>query len=147
MDEKKSFWRSAAGRVAASLAAAVAAGIVAAAIETRWSRGAAAEPPGFGSTLAAVLGLTTPVAIGVGLAVGVAALLLHPSAPPSLPGLVRTLRAPPLERRAYVAALAPLALLGIALWILISARLALPVLASGAADKTAGPALALSAAA
>jgi choline-sulfatase len=147
MDEKKSFWRSAAGRVAASLASAVGAGFVAAAVETRWSRAAAAEPPGFGSTLATVLGLTTPLAIGVGLAVGVAAFLLHPSAPPSLAGLVRTLRAPPLERRAYVAALAPLALLGIAVWILIAARVALAVLASNAEDKTAGPALALAAAA
>ena len=147
MVDPKSFRRVAALRLAASLAAAVAAGVVAAAIETRWSRGAAAQPPGFGSTLVAVLGLTAPVAIGVGFAVGVAALLLHPAAPPSVQRLVRTLRAPPVERRAYLAALVPLALLGFAVSIVLAARLALPVLESDAAEKAAGPAMALALAA
>jgi len=143
--ERAPFWRLASSRIGASLLAGSAAGVVAAITETGWARAAASQPPGFGGTLAAVLGLMTPVTIAVGFGVGVLAVLLHPSAPPSLARLSHALHAPAPERRAYLAALLPLALIGAALWILLAAKLALGVLASEAPEKSAGPALALAA--
>jgi choline-sulfatase len=150
MAERGSFWRAAAGRIGASLVGATAAGLIAALTEVVWSRGAASQPPGFGSTLVAVLGLTTPLTLAVGLGVGALVVLLHPPAPPSLARLAHALRAPAPERRAYLAALLPLALIGVVCWILLAARLALGVLAIEAPedspDTAAGPALALGAA-
>ena len=132
-------------RVGASLVGAVAAGLVAAGCDASWARAAQTEPAPFVALALADLGVIAPVVLGVGLAVAVGSLVLHPTAAPSLNRLVARLRAGEPAERAYAVALALLCPVAVALWVVVSARLALGFLASEADAGASGPAMALAA--
>ncbi|GMV12197.1 MAG: sulfatase [Myxococcales bacterium] len=115
-------------RVAGGALGGVVASLGAAALEARWARLAQAEPPGFSSVFLADAGLLWPVALAVGLGVGVASCFLHPAAPPSPRRLWAALeREEGRTERAFVCLLAPLAAL---VWVVIAARLGLGFLVS-----------------
>ncbi|HEY6562669.1 MAG TPA: sulfatase-like hydrolase/transferase [Polyangiaceae bacterium] len=122
--------RAAWQRVAASAATATVAGTIAAALDSAWARRAVAEPPALGATLLADAGLIAPIALGCGIAVGVASLFLHPADAPSPRRVALRLRDADPESRAYLAALAPLSALGVVAFLVISARLALRLFAA-----------------
>ncbi|MCK6533305.1 MAG: sulfatase-like hydrolase/transferase [Polyangiaceae bacterium] len=115
-------------RIAAAAAGAVAAGWVAALLEARWARVAIAEPPALLSSVLAAAGVAWPVALVVGVGVGVASLFLHPAAAPSLGRLSSALDPDEGRReRALLCLLTPVAAVA---WLVVAARLGLGFLAS-----------------
>jgi arylsulfatase A-like enzyme len=124
-------------RLGGSFAGALVGVLVASALEARWLRSAESNPPGFVAGFLGVLGLLIPVAIGIGVALGIGSLVLHPEAPPS----PRRLREA-LERgdRGFSAALVPLGAIAIALWVIFAARIGLGFLSSEVAVKSAASA-------
>ncbi len=122
--------RAAFQRIAAGAAAAAIAGTGVAALDALWARRAVAEPPALVATLLADAGLVAPLALGAGIGVGAASLFFHPGAAPSPRRAALRLRGSDAEQRAYMAALAPLSALGLVVFLVVSARLALRLFAS-----------------
>jgi choline-sulfatase len=130
-------------RLAGSGVGAVIAAVLAAALEARWVARAEAEPPPFAGFVLADLGVLYPVALAVGMLVGLASLYLHPVAAPSPRALARALRPSDPGARGYLAGIAfwsPLALLA---WVIVAAQIGLGFLSSPLAVKSAGTAGAL----
>src|SRR5258706_4851412 len=136
----KSRVHAAVARVIASMAGATLAAILDAILEARWVRSAAAEPAPFGSLVGADLGLLHPVALGVGFAVGVASLVLHPADAPSASGLSQALSPTGTEARARVGAIALLSPIGALVWTVALARIGLGFLSTELATKLAAAA-------
>lgn len=131
-------------RLAGALCGAGVLGLLAALLDARWALGAAGDnAPSLGAMALIDAGLLAPVALGVGAAVGLAAALLHPLAPPSLTGLGRWLDAPTGRargRRVNAAFAAPLLSV---LWMVGAARIAVRLLSTPATPAAAGLAIAL----
>ena len=136
-----SFARKALVRVGASALGAVIAGFLASLLETIWIRGATAEPPGFFRTWLAASGLIVPVALVVGIGVACASLFMHPLEPPSLGRLQKYVARATSQRRGELLIGFPLAALAVVVFLVLSARLSLVVLASEASAKASGAAL------
>jgi hypothetical protein len=132
------------GRICRSLLGASACAVGAAVLDAAWARAAAGEGRGraSASVYLADLGLIAPVAIAVGLAVGVASLTLSPSAPPSLQRSIAAIRLRAIGNRAAAAAFVPLLVLGAFAWTTLSAHVARALLAIEVRPALAGVAIA-----
>jgi choline-sulfatase len=129
-----------AARFGAALSGSLVAGLVVGAVDAAY---AAEGTPSAGATLAEI-GLIAPIAVMVGLAVGAGRNLLLPASWPELAGPLATLRAlPRAERRTFVLKTATAAF-GTLLALVVGARVALRLLASGQPSAATGAALALS---
>ena len=134
--------KQAIGRTLFALMGAAFGGIVVALAEARATVADGGAGPGFFAMTLADLGVLTPLALGVGSAVAMAALFLSPQGPAGLGELARTLRAQPVLLRSRTAAMALLGG-GIATaWLVVSANTARGALASGDPTPT-GTALAV----
>jgi choline-sulfatase len=120
-------------------------GLVAAACDAGWARAAASEPASFAAMFFADAGLIAPVALALGAIVGALAVFLHPRAAPTLRALLRALGPERRAARAELAALLPAVTLGVALFIVLAASVALRLLATQAAPRAVGAALGLAA--
>lgn len=132
-------------RGCAALFGASALALVAAACDARWARAGSSEPASFAATFLADAGLIAPLAIVVGAAVGAFAVFLHPRAAPSPAGLLRALKPSSRAARAELAALLPAAALGVALFVVLAASVALKTFATQVAPREVGAALGLAA--
>lgn len=135
--------RSIGGRLALSLLGASFTAMVAAALDASWARipGEATRQAGLSIYLADA-GLIAPIGLGIGLAAGVAGLILDPAFPPSPQRLAVTLRARAVGRPADIAAFVPLAVLGAFFWMTLSAHLARALLALSVSPGLTGVAIA-----
>src|SRR4051812_17242833 len=99
------------GRVCRSVLGASACALGAAVLDAAWARAAAGEGRGSAGLpiYLADLGLIMPIAIVLGVAVGVAGLVVNPAAPPSPLRLAATLRLRAIGNPASAAAFVPLA--------------------------------------
>ncbi|MCC6213539.1 MAG: sulfatase-like hydrolase/transferase [Polyangiaceae bacterium] len=131
-------------RWAAAVAGAGVAIGAGAAVDARWALGGQVSGAALLPAYGAALGLGAPLAFGIGCAVGAAASWLHPAAPPS-PAGARAWLEPAGPQRATRSALALVAPLAVAVWIVVAARLALAVLSAGSDARTAGATLGLGA--
>lgn len=129
-------------RVLAALAAASLSGVALATLETTWVRAAAATPPPWGATWSFVGGVVAPLALLVGVGAGVSALLLHPDAPPGWASLRRWLGSGSEAERRFRAASTLTGAAACIAWLMLAARVALPLLGSGLAPASAGAAMA-----
>lgn len=135
--------RSIGGRLALSLLGASVAGLGAAAFDAGWARSASESARQASLSLyLADAGLVAPVALGLGLLVGVAGLVLDPSFPPSPLRLAAALRLRAVGRPADIAAFVPLAILGAFFWTTLSAHLARALLGLEVSPGLAGIAIA-----
>jgi arylsulfatase A-like enzyme len=136
--------REALGRVCRSVLGASACALGAAVLDASFARAAAGTGGArAGSSIyLADLGLLAPVAIAVGLVVGVASLVISPSAPPSLARFVAAIRVRAIGNRAAAAAFVPLLVLGAFAWTTLSAHLARTVLATDVRPALSGVAVA-----
>ena len=132
-------------RVCGGLVGAAAAALVAALFDANWARWGSAEAPGLAPVWVATAGLLAPLAVGVGTAVGLGSLVLHPHAPPSLARLLRTLEVGDKHDRARLAIVAPASALAAAVWLVVVGDAALQVLVSPLAVRPAGVAIGLAA--
>lgn len=128
---RTSFVRDAFARISGSLLGAVIGALVSSILEARWL--GAEFVPGF----LGVIGLTVPIALGVGVVSAVASLVLHPEAPPSFLGMKAS-----LERgsRGYVSALAPFSIVAAVVWVIFAARVGLGFLSSEVTLKSSASA-------
>jgi arylsulfatase A-like enzyme len=118
---------SLAARLGAALAGALVAGAVASAVDIAY---AMEGIPSLGSVLAEV-GLIAPLALAVGVAVGVGRTALLPAAWPRLGAHAARLRALPSGERRTLVVQAATAALGTLVALVVGARVALGILASG----------------
>lgn len=132
-----SFLLRSGARVCRSVLGASVCALGASVFDASWARA------GFGVYLADA-GLIAPLALAVGLVVGLAGLLVDPHASPSPSQLVAALRVRAAGRSADVAAFVPLAVLGAFFWMTFSAHLARALLAVEARPPLAGAAMATS---
>ena len=126
-------------RIQSGMLGAMLGGLVVSACEAWWATSAGA--PGFFFALLPIYGLLAPVALMVGALVGVASMLLHPEAPPSVGLLRRALQqgnAPERAVRGWVLALSGPALF---VWIWIAAKLSFAWLAVESSPTAAGVAM------
>ncbi len=130
-------------RWAAALAGGSSVGGLAALLDARSAIQATVEPPPWGATWLALMGLIAPLALALAGAVGLASLALHPEAPPSLGRLTRWLQPAAPERRRGLALAAPLAVLGALGWTVLLARLGLRQLVTEAPAGVTAAALGL----
>ena len=130
-------------RVAISLLGASAAGLGAAVADASWARSTAEGGPSLIPTLVACSGLISPVALGVGLVVGVGSLLIHPAAAPSLAGAARGFAQAPPAARAKLAASWLVIPPTIAVGVLLAAQVALRFFLSESPPPVAGLGVAL----
>lgn len=128
-------------RVAASAFGGVLAGLVGALAEASWARRASQEPPPFAAVFLADAGVIWPVALVVGVCVGVASLFLHPEHAPALGRLRQRLDAS--EGRGERVVMGLTAPIACGLWLVTASRIGLGFLASEVAPKPAGSAGAL----
>ncbi len=131
-------------RLAVSLAGASIAGLAAAVPDAMWARAAAGEAArrsGFALFLADA-GLLAPVAIVLGLASGVAAIVVDADAPPSPSRFADALRARAIGQPASFAAFVPLVIVGAFVWTTASAHLARALLAAPVSPGLTGVAIA-----
>jgi arylsulfatase A-like enzyme len=131
-------------RLCRSVLGASAAALGAAVLDAAWARGAAGEGrdlAGF-SIYLADLGLIAPLAVAVGLAAGLAALVVDPAAPPSPRSGLAAIRVRAIGNRACAAAFVPLAVLGAFVWTTLTAHLARALLAVEVRPGLSGVALA-----
>jgi arylsulfatase A-like enzyme len=138
--------REAWGRVCRSALGASACALAAAVLDAQWARAAgdarSTRSSGSASVYLADLGLVAPVALMIGLGVGVASLVLSPSGPPSLERFFAALRVRAIGNRAAAAAFVPLLVLGAFAWTTLSAHLARALLATDVRPVLAGVAIA-----
>jgi choline-sulfatase len=132
-------------RLAAAICGATLGGLVAALIDAWWIGRAEAEAPAFGPLLAADAGLIAPVALAVGVGVAAAAAFLHPTSAPTPSRLASALRTGGDEQRALWAIGLPLGAIATAIWIVLTASVALSGLASEAPPGPSAAGLALGA--
>ncbi len=113
-------------RLCRSVLGASACALGAAVLDAAWARAAAGEGRGRAgfSIYLADLGLIAPVAIAVGVAAGLAGLVVNPATPPSPLRLAAALRVRAIGNRAAAAAFVPLAVLGAFVWTTLTAHLA-----------------------
>lgn len=128
-------------RLAIGAAAGAVGGVGAALADARWIKTGISEGPSFFSVLASALGLIAPLALVIGLVVGLTSWLIHPRAEPSIPGLLARLRDISAGRPADIAAFIPLAVLGLFAWATSSAHLARAVLAEDMSPPVTGTCL------
>lgn len=102
--------------------------LVLALVDALWVRRATTVPPELSVTLAATAGAIAPLALLLGMFVGVVSWLVHPRVEPSLRDLLARLREFGAGRPADVAAFVPLSALALFLWATSSAQLARVVL-------------------
>ncbi|MBK9262564.1 MAG: sulfatase-like hydrolase/transferase [Polyangiaceae bacterium] len=120
------------------------AGLFAAAFDTAWARGqgdGSADVKPFAVFLADA-GLVAPIALGVGLAVGVGSVLVFPHRAPSPSSLTDWLRDMAKGRPADVAAFAPLVVIAAFVWTTLTAQLARALLGLDVPAAIAGFAIA-----
>ena len=117
-------------RLAAAIAGAGLAALAMSLLEAGWARAGSSQPPSFPGLWLALAGLLAPLGLGIGTAVGLGSLLLHPAAPPSWAALRRHLDRKPAEERARLAVVLPAAGAGALVWLLVVASLARDLLAS-----------------
>jgi arylsulfatase A-like enzyme len=131
-------------RLCRSVLGASAGGLGAAVLDAAWARAAAGEGRGQAgfSIYLADLGLIAPLAAAVGLAAGLAALVVDPAAPPSPRSGLAAIRVRAIGNRACAAAFAPLAVLGAFFWTTLTAHLARALLAVEVRPGLSGVALA-----
>ena len=134
--------RDALARVCRSLLGASICALVGSLLDASWARAAGSSRAGATAVFLADAGLVAPVAIGVGLAAGVAALVVSPDVPPSSRQGIAALRVRAAGKPADVAAFVPLAILGAFFWATLSAHLARALLAVPASPGLAGLAIA-----
>ncbi len=110
------------------------------ALEAAWARAAAgASAPSFGPLWLAIVGLSGPIALVVGIGLSVAFAWLSPDEPPSPSAWIRGLRrAAEGGRRADVAAFVPLVVLAGFLWATCAAHLARATLSLELAPRVVG---------
>ncbi|MBX3182020.1 MAG: sulfatase-like hydrolase/transferase [Polyangiaceae bacterium] len=114
-------------------------GSIAAAIDASQAQ-VGEEAPGLLGLWLASLGLTAPLALGVGLGVALLSLWLHPAGPPCpIAGPRAALRSPAVSWGLGLGAL------GLALWVVVASRIALLALVSEAEPRPSGAAGALGA--
>jgi arylsulfatase A-like enzyme len=132
------------GRLGRSVLGAALAALGAGVLDAGWARAAAGAGRGRDGVAVylADAGLIAPIALVVGLAAGVAALVVNPVVPPSPSRLVAALRVRAVGRPADVAAFVPLAVLGAFFWMTLSAHLARALLVVEVRPALAGVALA-----
>src|SRR6185437_14044574 len=118
--------------------------IGAALLDAAWARAAAGEGRGRGgfAIYLADLGVIAPAAIAVGVAAGIAGLIINPATPPSPLRLAAALRVRAIGNRAAAAAFVPLAVLGAFLWTTLTAHLARALLAADVHPALGGVAIA-----
>jgi arylsulfatase A-like enzyme len=132
------------GRLSRSVLGAAAGALGAAVLDAAWARAAAGEGRGRGGVevYLADLGLIAPVAVAVGLAVGLAGLVVSPSAPLSPQSLVAAIRVRAIGNRAAAAAFVPLLVLGAFAWTTLCAHLTRALLAVEVRAPLSGVAIA-----
>jgi choline-sulfatase len=128
-----------AGRFAAAVTGALLAGIVAGTLDAVY---AAQGLPSLGLMLALV-GLLSPVALGIGIAAGIGRWLLLPESWPRMGAHVARLRALPPEERRTLVVKATVAGAGTVAALVVGARIALRLLASEQPAAVTGASLAL----
>lgn len=132
-----------ASRLARSALGGAVCGALAAGLDAAWATGSGAEESADRlATYLADVGLLAPIALGVGLLGGVAALLFDPARPPSPATLVASLRLRAIGRPADIAAFVPLVVLAAFFWMTLSAHLARALLALDAPALLVGIAIA-----
>jgi choline-sulfatase len=131
--------RSFAAQVGAALSGSLLVGLVVGAIDSAY----AIEGMPSARAALAEIGLIAPIACAVGLAVGIGRGLLLPASWPYLGAKVARLRALPQEKRRTLVAQTAAAAFGTLLLLVVGARVALRLLASGQSSAGAGAALAL----
>jgi choline-sulfatase len=134
-------------RLGQSVLGASAAAAGAAVLDAAWARSAAgdaARSAGLAVYLADV-GLIAPLALGLGLAAGLAGLVVDPQASPSPSRLAVALRLRAVGRPADMAAFVPLVVLGSFFWMTLSAHLTRALLAAEVTPALAGGAIAVGA--
>jgi choline-sulfatase len=134
-------------RVCRSVFGASACALGAAVLDAAWARAAAGEGRGQAglSIYLADLGLIAPVAIAVGLAAGLAGLVVNAATPPSPLRFAAALRVRAIGNRASAAAFVSLAVLGAFFWTTLNAHLARALLGVEVRPALSGVAMATSA--
>lgn len=131
-------------RLSSSIAVAALASVGLALQDLRWLR-AAGSDAAWGSGIATLTGLLVPLAILLGMTLGLGSWLVHPRVAPSIPRLVAQLRSLGSGRQADVAAFVPLAVLGLFVWATLIGQIARGTLGLGVPSALAGSATALAA--
>jgi arylsulfatase A-like enzyme len=129
-------------RLEASLAVGGFGALALALVDARWLRELSASTS-YLVTFVAALGIIAPLALLVATALGVASWLVHPRVAPSIPRLLGQLRGLASGRPADVAALVPLATLGLFVWTTLSSQIARATLALEGPSFLVGAATAL----
>ncbi len=93
--------------------------------------GGAPEPPPFLATVLAILGVLSPVVLGIAMMVAIATLVLEPEEPRTPAELVAAYRNGPALERLRAAAVAPLVVVAVFAWTLGSAHLGRLALSAG----------------
>ncbi len=132
-------------RWTAALAAGSLAGLAVSVLDARWANAAAAKPPAVGASWLAAAGLNAPLALGVGVAIGALALLLHPVQAPSLSRLNAALNAGEPVARGRRAGWMLLGGLSVGVWLIVTARVALRVFTTTSTPAASGAAVGLAA--
>ncbi|MCA9624364.1 MAG: putative metal-binding motif-containing protein, partial [Myxococcales bacterium] len=120
-------------------------GAALAVLDARWVVSGLSGGPTFGSAFLATAGVVAPIALLLGLVMGLLSWLVHPRCEPSLGLWLEALREIGTGRPADVAAFAPLAVLGLFAWTTLCAQLARLILAADITPLLAGSAIALTA--
>ncbi len=132
------------GRIVFSLAGASFGAVVVALVEAHQTARAVAggHAPGYAELAAGDVGVLGPVAAAVGFAVSAAALFLEPERPLTPTERIAALQAQPVLARSRTAAIALLACISAAAWLIATAQFGRIALAAGA-PTAAGGALAV----
>ncbi|APR85527.1 Choline-sulfatase [Minicystis rosea] len=120
--------RASLDRVCRSVLGASVCALGASLLDATWARSAASARAGSAVYLADA-GLLAPVAVGVGVAAGIAGLVVSPHAPPTLKQGIAALRVRAAGRAADLAAFVPLVVLCAFFWATLSAHLTRALLA------------------
>ena len=112
-------------------------GVVLALVDAGWARGTAAQALATSMFLADA-GLIAPLTLVLGLAVGLISWIVHPRAEPTVPRYFAALRESAAGRPADVAALAPLAVIGLFVWATACAHVARAMLSIDASVMAIG---------
>ena len=135
--------REPAFRVCRSVLGASMCALGASVLDASWARAAAgASRAGASPVYLADAGLIAPLALAIGLAGGIAALVVSPHAPPSPAQGVASLRMGAAGRAADVAAFVPLTVIAAFFWSTLSALLCRALLAAEVGPALAGLAIA-----
>jgi choline-sulfatase len=131
-------------RVALGALGATAAGLLASVFDARWA-GVGVEDMSAAAVFQVDWGLVQPLALAVGILVGVVSWLVHPRAEPTIGRLAEQLRGAAAGRPADVAALAPLCVLGLFVWATAAGQIARAVLGTDSSPWLCGATIAAAA--